>query len=458
MQFIGIDIGTTSICAVVLSLEKNKIEYTLKINNSARIESKNDWEKIQDVNTIVKNARDLLDRILMQIINSKDTRIGGVAVTGQMHGILYLDKTGNVLSPLYTWQDNRSRLIAGDKITYIDDLKNKTGTEIFPGYGLATHYYNLKNNLIPKSTRYISTIADYVSMILSGRKIPVIDYNNAASWGFFNLDKLQFEYSLLDKVNIDGSHIPEVVKSGTVIGELKNKCPVVCATGDNQASILGSTKNLKEMININVGTGGQVNVFSDQNIKIEGIEPRPYFGSGYILLGASLCGGAAIALLEKFFKNTEFFLTDGKSINIYEKIDKIDSIIDCKDDRLKIDTRFDGTRSNPSLRGSIKNISVSNFTPENLIAGLQEGIVRELYGYYKLIKRTLKIRPKQLTGAGNGIRKNKLIRLFLEDIFEMPVRLTEYPEEAAAGAALTAAVGTGFISSFLDAGEIITYN
>lgn len=452
MYFIGIDIGTTTICGIVLDLEENRIEAVTKINNDSWINSGNDWERIQDPEIIIKDSRVLLDRLLNQF-----KKIEGIGIAGQMHGILYIDKDGNSLSPLYTWLDGRGGLLFKDNRTYVNHINERTGLRIFTGYGLATHYYNLKNGLVPESAAYVSTITDYFAMKLCRKKAPVFDCSNAASLGLFNLDSMQFDYYALDKAKIDSRMLPEVVPSGTIIGELKNVCPVICTVGDNQASLLGSTKNIKESVNINIGTGGSVSVFSDKRTGIGGIETRPYFGEGYIQLGASLCGGRAYALLEKFFIDTVSLLT-GKRINgAYGKMDAAGSLDYLSGDGLKVDTRFDGTRENQSIRGSIENISMDNFTPGELITGFQEGIAMELYGYYSLIRDTLGINPVYLIGSGNGIRKNRLIRSILEKKFGMPVRMTVYDEEAAAGAAITAAVGTGFINSFLETGKIINY-
>ena len=44
----------------------------------------------------------------------------------------------------------------------------------------------------------------------------------------------------------------------------------------------------------------------------------------------------------------------------------------------------------------------------------------------------------RLTGSGNGIRRNPLMRRLAEEMFEMPMEIPEHEEEAAYGAALTA--------------------
>ena len=62
MFFIGIDIGTTSISGIVLDLGKRKIESISKIDNNSWVNSKNDWERIQDSGSIIKNVRVLVKR------------------------------------------------------------------------------------------------------------------------------------------------------------------------------------------------------------------------------------------------------------------------------------------------------------------------------------------------------------------------------------------------------------
>ena len=42
---------------------------------------------------------------------------------------------------------------------------------------------------------------------------------------------------------------------------------------------------------------------SEMCIRDRGIEARPFLGGKYLLVGASLCGGKAYALLENFFRS-----------------------------------------------------------------------------------------------------------------------------------------------------------
>ena len=112
MQIIGIDIGTTTISGAVLEYENEKTVKLLEaktIENGGFMPTANEWEKIQDAGAIVKKAEKLLDDLLDKYPQTE--RIG---LTGQMHGIVYIDQTGTCVSPLYTWQDGRGDLVCAD--------------------------------------------------------------------------------------------------------------------------------------------------------------------------------------------------------------------------------------------------------------------------------------------------------------------------------------------------------
>ena len=106
MKAIGIDIGTTSICGVVLDAENGNVLTSRTVNSDAFISTPNDWENIQDVTKIVAIASGILDSFLEEYAEE----IAAIGLTGQMHGIVYVDAEGQAVSPLYTWQDARGNL------------------------------------------------------------------------------------------------------------------------------------------------------------------------------------------------------------------------------------------------------------------------------------------------------------------------------------------------------------
>ena len=186
MKTLGLDIGTTTVSAVVL--EDGRVIESVTEKNGYFIESAHAWEKAQNVAMIEKTARGVVDALL-----SRHKDVTHIGVTGQMHGIVYLDKSGAPLSPLYTWQDGRGDLPFTENATYASYLSDATGYALATGFGAVTHFYNLKNGLVPKDTAVFCTIHDYIAMRLCGAARPVTDATDAASFGLFDVAKGHFD-------------------------------------------------------------------------------------------------------------------------------------------------------------------------------------------------------------------------------------------------------------------------
>lgn len=426
MKTLGIDIGTTTISAVVVDMDTQKVEKSYTISNNSFLATSHVWEKLQNPAVIIAKAKNLVDSILEEY-----TEIERIGMTGQMHGIVYLDKEGSAISPLYTWQDRRcdEKCFDGKCISQI--IEEKTGKTVPTGYGLATHIYNLKVGSVPQNAVQICTIMDYLGMVLTGEKRPLVHSSNAASLGFYDAEAGGFVKEDLERLGVDIGILPTVTEYFTFLGEYRGRL-VSVAIGDNQASFLGAVHDMENTVLVNIGTGGQISVLSDHCFMAENIEARPFTKGKYLLAGSSLCGGRAYATLEKFFKiyaqamgvtETNHYAVMGKLLETREETE-----------RLIVDTRFSGTRSDPDHRGSIEAISTENFTPAALIYGVLDGMVQELYEMYQIITSETDQKKSKVIASGNGIRKNLWLQKIVNEKFCMQVQLAEYEEEAAVGA------------------------
>ena len=132
---------------------------------------------------------------------------------------------------------------------------------------------------------------------------------------------------------------------------------------------------------VNVGTGSQFSVFAPHYLQADGLETRPMPGGGYLLAGASLCGGRAYALLEQFFRSTASML--GTETNsCYDAMTRLLNENPRPDDVPAVCTLFEGTRADSSLTGSISGLTTHNFTPLHLIYGVMDGMADELHRMY----------------------------------------------------------------------------
>ncbi|MDD6275905.1 MAG: FGGY family carbohydrate kinase [Clostridia bacterium] len=427
MYAVGIDIGTTGICGILMNSETGEIEKTLSADNDSFIKSDFSWEKIQDADVILGKATDILDALL------DIAEVKTIGISNQMHGIVYTDSDGNAVSPLYIWQDERGNLSYRDGESYAQHLGS------FAGYGLVTDFYNRENGLVPKNAVYTCTIGDLFAMRLCSSAKPVMHITNAASFGCFDIFKNRF--------TIDNGMLPDVSEKFVSVGEYKG-AQVICAVGDNQASFIGSVDG--DMPLINVGTGSQISYLSSKAVSAENIETRPFCDGKYLIVGSSLCGGRAFAMLERFFASVVEMATGDKCGSLYPQMDKLLAAKLSTD--MKADTRFCGTRADPSVRGSFTNVSQDNFTAGDMTVAVLYAIANELHDMYSGGETDYAV------CSGNGIRKNPALQRIAAQVFGAKIKIPLYKEEAAYGAALTALYGCGEFASLDEARKLIIYS
>ncbi len=446
MYVLGLDIGTSTICAVVTGSDSGSIVKSITLPNDTAIRGL-PFEKLQSPMQILQKCRALVQEL------TDSYPIGAIGVTGQMHGILYYDKSGNSVSPLFIWQDESGNQLSPSGVTYAAELSARTGYKTATGFGGCTYYVHTQTGRVPAGAIGFCTIHDFVAMHLAGHRRPLSHVTDAASLGLFDLRTLSFDRDAVAKAGLDDFLFPAVTGDFAVIGQYDGRIPVACAIGDNQASFLGSVRDMDDAVLCNLGTGGQVSFltdYSDDPVP----ELRPCFGDKYLRVGASLCGGRAFALLERFLRSAAELVTGESVGSVYGAIDRYLACVPAPDDTPVVDTRFCGTRDEPSLRGSITELGTDNFTAGHLVHGVMRGIVTELYEMYDGAAHGART---TLVCSGNGLRKNPALRDLFGETFGMAVVTPVHREEAAFGAALFAMTACGVYPTIHEAQALIQY-
>ena len=411
---LGIDIGTTSITTII-----TKNEEIVEV-----LSDKNEFIKTDEAFSFIQDPKRIIQIVQNQInyFFDKYDSIDFIGVTGQMHGILYTNSNYDLLSPLYTWCDQRGAEIINGK-SYKELAYEKTNVDVPIGYGLITHFYNLKNDLVPKCDYIISTVYDYLANYLSHSNKLTLHSSSAASLGFYNLEENEFLFDILKILGIKKKNIPDVTPKIKDLGTYKG-AKVYVAIGDNQASYLGATKGEKALL-INFGTGSQISISTNKIVKTDNCEIRPYLENDYLIVGASLCGGKSFEALARFYQS----ITNEPLEDIYTKLTNTELI----DTDVEFKPLFLGTRKDPSIKASINGLNLKNFNIENFTISLLNGMVDELYTFYQDMKY---VPFNQIVGSGNGLRKNELLQKITEKRFNKKLILNEIKEEAAYGACL----------------------
>ena len=436
MRVMGIDMGTTTVSVIMMNAETGAILGSRTVAHHGFLEGHIPQSKIQ--------SPDRLYQVASAAVAELADEFGApacIGLTGQMHGMLYVNGQGEAVSPLYIWQDGCGNLPMNGEETYASFLR-KSGGAASAGFGLTTHFYLQKNGMIPDSAVKMVPICDYIGMRLCKSSRAVIAKDMAASWGCFDLQKGKFLTEEMEALGLDISFLPELMEEHGIMGHTPEGIPVIVSLGDNQASVLGSVSDLCDTVLINIGTGSQVSVGTDHYRDVSGsIELRPCVEGRSLLVGSGLCGGRAYAMLEQFYREIS-----GNEDAMYDRMAaQARAFREAygTDAAWKVKTTFSGTRSNPAEKGSITGIGIENFHPGAMTLGVIRGILEELYEMYVEMCRVTGKQATKLVGSGNGIRKNKLMQELAEEIFGMPLAIPQYQEEAAYGAALYALAATG---------------
>lgn len=430
---IGLDIGTTNITMVVLELNGKSIPSAVSIPNK-QYQTGEAYAYAQDPHAIELAARSLL--------SSVDRPIGSICVTGQVHGILYHDASGNALSPLYTWLDRR----AMEPVDGVDSqqlLFEKTGVFLPPGYGLLAHYANRRLGKVPQGTTGICGILEYVTGRLIGSVIDNTDPSCLGPFGAFDPVSSKFDDTVLREVfgDSDSKFLGACTPFG-IAGHTPEHIPVSYPVGDNQAGFFGMVSDWEGSALISLGTSGQISLFSTTADCPRSMELRPFLGEGYLHVGATLTAGKAYETVERFVAS--ILRSAGMEVSdetVFELM-KSEARLHGMPGSLAVDTRFNGSRRDPSVRGSIASIQLDNLTLGNLVMGTIDGIMEELHRF-GLDSGTAFHRIGRIIATGSSVRKNSLFGEALDRKFKLPTTVAQVDDGAGFGAALIGAVSTG---------------
>ena len=440
---VGIDIGSTTLSFDIVDISTGRELRSFSVPNDTHIAGKT-YENLYDP-----------DKILQKVISELDNILGDdqlptpecIGITGQMHGIIYVDGSGRAVSPLYSWMDGTGaqpiKALGGKSASqYLSEI---TGSQVATGMGIATLLNHMLNNELPDGAAVVCTAGDYIAIRLTGRTRPCMHSSNAASLGAFDIRRCRFQTETLEKAGIDTKLLPEVTDGYTMAGQYRG-IPVAVAIGDNQASFLASVSSPDGAVLVNIGTGSQISFVTSSFDPCPGMEVRPLSDGKRIMVGSSLCGGRSLSMLENFLCDTVRFVSGKDCGGAYRSIDRYLNEIFLEkgetafEHSLSVDTCFCGTREEPWRTGSVTGIVPDNFTPEEIVKGFFFGIADELYQLYLSCGGQ---KPESLVISGGAVKKSGYLRSVLERSFNCKAAVPAWGEAAAYGSIVYAQVATG---------------
>lgn len=264
-MYLGIDIGTSSVKAVLVSPDQDVVA-----SASAHLEVDRPhpgWSE-QDPESWWSACTTVLDE-LRASQPAEMAAVKGIGLSGQMHGATLLDGSDRPLRPCILWNDGRSEPEAAELTEASERI---TGNIAMPGFTapklvwVARHepevFAKVRTVLLPK---------DYVRLKLTGEKAS--DMSDSAGTLWLATEKRDWSDEMLRLTELDRSHMPRLFEgtevTGTLRPELVERWGMSTATvvagggGDNAASGCGVGAVAAGTGFVSIGTSGVVFVTAD---------------------------------------------------------------------------------------------------------------------------------------------------------------------------------------------------
>jgi sedoheptulokinase len=470
---IGLDLGTTTVTAVLWDVAREQVRHQAQRRNDAAIRALQPTRAEQDPQRLRALALEALAALVAGSPHHGD--VLGIGLTGQMHGLLAVDGENRPLTSFVSWQDRRTAEPDGAGGTTLQRLQARlgdlpwqgNGCKIAHGYGAATWYWLLDQQQMPAGVERFCPLTGWLAGQLTGQPA-ASDPTLAASWGLYDQVQAAWNTDYVRRLGLEARQLPPIRPAGEQLGGLDAEVarrvglpsgtPVHNGLGDNQAAFLGAClpfwvpdsapagvgayrDGLDAIIFLNLGTGGQVCWLAPRfEPPTQTVETRPLFRGLYLRVGASLCGGAAYAWLMDTVRSwlAEF----GREMDEEAVYRRLNALATREEGTagLRVQPTFLGKRGDPGVRaGRIEGITLDNLRLGPLARATLVGMVDELRDLYRAEGQSAGQGHERVVAAGGAVYKNPVLLDVIAGRFGCPAASPPWRETAAVGAAALAA-------------------
>jgi xylulokinase len=391
--------------------------------------------------------------------------VGGIGLTGQMHGLVLLDDVGAVLRPSILWNDQRTGAEADEIRERIDKsrLIAITGNDAMTGF-TAPKILWVRNNEpeIYSRVAHVLLPKDYVRYRLTGEF--ATDKAGASGTLLFDLAARDWSPEVLDALDIPPYWLPVTYEGPETTGVLTDEAamatgllpgtPVVAGGGDQAANGVGVGAVAPGVVAVSVGTSGVVFAAADHPI----VEPEGRLHAfchavpdTWHLMGVMLSAAGSY----RWFRDTVAPDHD------FSALDEEAAAIPPGANGLVFLPYLTGERtphSDPMARGAFVGLTVRH-ERGHLARAVMEGVAFGLRDSVELMGKEIDLGEARVSGGGAG---SDVWVQIITDVLDHPVRVVTTAESAAHGAAILAATGNGAFASVaegsaaaVDVGELI---
>ena len=460
--YLGVDIGTSGTKTLAMRedgeiLGSATAEYPLSNPKPGWSEqSPADWWQavVDSVKKVLRSAK------------LKAADIGGIGLSGQMHGSVFLDKKHQVIRPALLWNDQRTvaecaeiESRAGGRAELIRMVANPALT----GF-TAPKILWLRNQEKRNFDRTVQVLLpkDYVRFCLTGEF--ATEVSDASGTLLRDVVSRCWSAELLQKLDLSGSLLPKVYESEDVTGALTESAakqmglragiPVVGGGGDQAASAIGNGIVGRGVVSATMGTSGVVFAHSDEvQVDPEGrLHTFCHAVRGkWHVMGCVLSAGGSLQWFRNQLCQAEVLQAKKQKIDPYELITSAAAEAPAGSEGLFFLPYLTGERTphaDPHARGSWIGLSLRH-SKHHLARSVMEGATYAMRDSLEIAKG-MNIPVQEIRLSGGGAR-SPFWRQMQADIYGQQVVTINASEGPAYGVALLAAAGTGAYKSVEEA-------
>jgi len=242
MTFLGIDLGTSGLRALLVGEDGTPIGSTQKHYNTAH--PQHGWSEQDPADWVAA-----LNAAINEMRNTYPlfSELRGIGVAGQMHGATLLDKSDDVLRPCILWNDQRAHSEAA-KLDATIDVRDLSGNIVFTGFTAPKLKWIRENEpKIFNLTAKVLLPAAYLNFYLTGEY--VADMSDSAGTSWLDVGKREWSDYLLSVSNMRCDQMPRLVEGSDAAGTLRKELAqewglseaviVAGGAGDNAAAACG---------------------------------------------------------------------------------------------------------------------------------------------------------------------------------------------------------------------------
>ncbi|WP_211749722.1 xylulokinase [Paenibacillus sp. Marseille-Q4541] len=443
---IGIDLGTSAVKTVLVNrsgevLFESSEPYPLYQPKAGYSEQNpEDW-----VEQTLVSLRKLLG---MSNVSPED--VTGLSFSGQMHGLVLLDKEGQVLRPAMLWNDTRTTAQCRRiEETLGADLLQIAKNRALEGFTLPKILWVQEHE--PEILEQASVFLlpkDYVRYRLTGDY--AMDYSDAAGTLLLDVASKTWSESIAAAFSLPLTLCPRLVESfeevGTLLPEiakasgLNAETKVFAGGADNACGAIGAGILSEGQTMSSIGTSGVVLAYEERReLDFEG--KVHFFNHGekdaFYIMGVTLAAGYSLS----WFKDTF-----AKDLSFDELLSGIDQI-PAGSKGLLFTPYLVGERTphpDASVRASFIGMDAGHTLPHFGRAVL-EGITFSLRESIDIIRESGKT-IHEVVSIGGGAKNETWLQM-QADIFNARIIKLESEQGPAMGAAMLAAYGCGWFDS-----------